>query len=175
MMMTTTMSDCASRAAAASGTSAAQKRTISTPSDHAATAGAASRERRPAGPAGATSRRPAGPAGTGDCTSAGCVSPTERNATPGPSRKRYGSVPEACGPATEILAKLDGQCAAEYKYDGVRVQPHRTADGAFEQAVTDGCEGLVCKAVGPGAVYQAGARGWLAELYRGAQRAPASS
>ena len=34
-------------------------------------------------------------------------------------------------------------------------------DAAFEQAVTDGCEGLVCKSVGPNAVYQAGARGWL--------------
>src|SRR5262249_47106669 len=31
---------------------------------------------------------------------------------------------------------------------------------AFEQAVTDGCEGLVCKSVGPASVYQAGARGW---------------
>ena len=186
----------------------------------------------------------------------------------------------------EILAKLEGRCAAEYKYDGVRVQAHRTADGAielftrrlervtaqfpdvvdalaaglspaeaivegevvafdaaagelhpfqevmfrrrkhgiaeavrdvpvglfcfellyadgedltmlpypqrrealaraltpsprlrlttctevddpaaleaaFEQAVTDGCEGLVCKSVSPAAVYQAGARGWL--------------
>lgn len=29
----------------------------------------------------------------------------------------------------------------------------------FEQAVQDGCEGLVCKS--PGGVYQAGARGWL--------------
>jgi DNA ligase-1 len=188
--------------------------------------------------------------------------------------------------AGEILAKLGGQCAAEYKYDGVRVQAHKTADGqielftrrlervatqfpdvvevlaaglgpaeailegevvafdpaagelhpfaevmfrrrkygiaeavrdvpvglfcfellyadgedltqlpypqrrarlaeaitissrlrlttatqvttpaaldaAFEQAVTDGCEGLVCKSVSPAAVYQAGARGWL--------------
>ena len=188
--------------------------------------------------------------------------------------------------AAEILAKLGGQCAAEYKYDGVRVQAHRTADGAielftrrlervsaqfpdvvaslaaglgpreailegevvaydaatgelhpfqevmfrrrkhgidqavldvpvglfcfellyadgqdltrlpypqrraalaeaitvsdrlrlttatevdapaaldaaFEQAVTDGCEGLVCKSVGPDSIYQAGARGWL--------------
>jgi DNA ligase-1 len=186
----------------------------------------------------------------------------------------------------QILAKLGGQCAAEYKYDGVRVQAHRTADGeielftrrlervsaqfpdvvqvlaaglgpaeaivegevvafdpsagelrpfqevmfrrrkygitdavrdvpvglfcfellyadgqdltrlpypqrrarlaeaitvspqlrlttaieaatpaaleaAFEQAVTDGCEGLVCKSVSPSAHYQAGARGWL--------------
>src|SRR6516225_2009371 len=34
-------------------------------------------------------------------------------------------------------------------------------EAAFEQAVTDGCEGLVCKSVGPAAVYQAGARGWL--------------
>jgi DNA ligase 1 len=32
----------------------------------------------------------------------------------------------------EILAKLSGQCAAEYKYDGMRVQAHRTADGAIE-------------------------------------------
>jgi DNA ligase 1 len=188
--------------------------------------------------------------------------------------------------ATEILAKLGGRCAAEYKYDGVRVQAHRTADGtielftrrleeistqfpdvvevlaaglgpreaivegevvaydpaagelrpfqevmfrrrkygiaeavrevpvslfcfellyadgqdltgvpypqrraalaeaitaspqlrlttataaddpavveaAFEQAVADGCEGLVCKSVSPASIYQAGARGWL--------------
>jgi len=188
--------------------------------------------------------------------------------------------------ATEILGKLGGECAAEYKYDGVRVQAHRTADGeielftrrlerisaqfpdvvelltaglgpaeaiiegevvafdaaagelhpfgevmtrrrkhgiaeavqdvpvglfcfellfadgqdltrlpyperrarlaeaittspqlrlttavevaepdaldvAFEQAVTDGCEGLMCKSVSPDAIYQAGARGWL--------------
>src|SRR5712691_9321736 len=34
-------------------------------------------------------------------------------------------------------------------------------EAAFEQAVTDGCEGLVCKSVGPAAQYQAGARGWL--------------
>ena len=34
--------------------------------------------------------------------------------------------------AGEILAKLGGECAAEYKYDGVRVQAHRTADGAIE-------------------------------------------
>jgi DNA ligase 1 len=32
----------------------------------------------------------------------------------------------------EILAKLEGRCAAEYKYDGVRVQAHRTADGVIE-------------------------------------------
>ena len=32
----------------------------------------------------------------------------------------------------EILAKLGGSCAAEYKYDGVRVQVHRTGDGQIE-------------------------------------------
>src|SRR4029077_3829090 len=34
--------------------------------------------------------------------------------------------------AAEILARLGGRCAAEYKYDGVRVQAHRTADGRIE-------------------------------------------
>ena len=34
--------------------------------------------------------------------------------------------------AAEILAKLGGECAAECKYDGMRIQAHRTADGAIE-------------------------------------------
>src|SRR5712691_9707116 len=34
--------------------------------------------------------------------------------------------------AGEILARLGGECAAEYKYDGIRVQAHRTADGTIE-------------------------------------------
>jgi DNA ligase-1 len=34
--------------------------------------------------------------------------------------------------AEEILAKLGGECAAEYKYDGIRIQAHRTADGHVE-------------------------------------------
>ena len=32
----------------------------------------------------------------------------------------------------EILDKLGGNCAAEYKYDGIRVQAHRTSDGLLE-------------------------------------------
>jgi DNA ligase-1 len=32
----------------------------------------------------------------------------------------------------EVLSKLGGSCAAEYKYDGIRVQAHRTADGQLE-------------------------------------------
>lgn len=31
----------------------------------------------------------------------------------------------------------------------------------FEQAIADGCEGVLCKSVADDAVYQAGARGWL--------------
>jgi DNA ligase 1 len=34
--------------------------------------------------------------------------------------------------AGEILARLGGQCMAEYKYDGMRLQAHRTADGQIE-------------------------------------------
>src|SRR6201986_2525754 len=34
--------------------------------------------------------------------------------------------------AGEILGRLGGRCAAEYKYDGVRVQAHKTADGRIE-------------------------------------------
>src|SRR5262249_17660253 len=34
--------------------------------------------------------------------------------------------------ADQILARLGGECAGEYKYDGVRVQAHRTADGRIE-------------------------------------------
>jgi DNA ligase 1 len=34
-------------------------------------------------------------------------------------------------------------------------------EDAFEQAVADGSEGLICKSIGPNAIYQAGARGWL--------------
>jgi DNA ligase-1 len=33
--------------------------------------------------------------------------------------------------AQDILGKLGGRCAAEYKYDGMRVQAHRTADGTI--------------------------------------------
>lgn len=34
--------------------------------------------------------------------------------------------------ASEIVARLGGRCMAEYKYDGMRVQAHRTADGDLE-------------------------------------------
>ena len=34
--------------------------------------------------------------------------------------------------AAEILGKLGGACSAEYKYDGMRIQAHRTGDGELE-------------------------------------------
>ncbi len=36
----------------------------------------------------------------------------------------------------------------------------------FEEAIADGCEGVVCKAIGVDSVYQAGARGWLWIKYK---------
>jgi DNA ligase-1 len=36
----------------------------------------------------------------------------------------------------------------------------------FLEAVENGCEGLVCKSVGPDSIYQAGARGWLWIKYK---------
>ena len=36
----------------------------------------------------------------------------------------------------------------------------------FEEAIENGCEGLVCKAIGKDSVYQAGARGWLWIKYK---------
>ncbi len=36
----------------------------------------------------------------------------------------------------------------------------------FEEAIEDGCEGLMCKSINPESVYQAGARGWLWIKYK---------
>jgi DNA ligase 1 len=42
-----------------------------------------------------------------------------------------------------------------------RVGDEATLEADFQQAVADGCEGLICKSISPQAGYQAGARGWL--------------
>ena len=42
----------------------------------------------------------------------------------------------------------------------LRAENAPALEAAFEQAVTDGCEGLVCKSMAPTSGYQAGARGW---------------
>lgn len=36
----------------------------------------------------------------------------------------------------------------------------------FEEAIENGCEGLVCKSLGKGSIYQAGSRGWLWIKYK---------
>ncbi|MGB9914808.1 MAG: ATP-dependent DNA ligase [Candidatus Bathyarchaeales archaeon] len=36
----------------------------------------------------------------------------------------------------------------------------------FEEAIAEGCEGLICKSIGRDSVYQAGARGWLWIKYK---------
>ncbi|MEM3881418.1 MAG: ATP-dependent DNA ligase [Candidatus Bathyarchaeia archaeon] len=36
----------------------------------------------------------------------------------------------------------------------------------FEEAIAEGCEGLICKSIGKDSVYQAGARGWLWIKYK---------
>ena len=53
-------------------------------------------------------------------------------------------------------------CAAKNKM----TSSVKELEAFFEEAIADGCEGIVCKAVGKDAVYQAGARGWLWIKYK---------
>jgi DNA ligase-1 len=58
------------------------------------------------------------------------------------------------------------------KSSKVTVATHITTSSAkeleafFEEAIENGCEGLMCKAIGKESVYQAGARGWLWIKYK---------
>ncbi len=58
------------------------------------------------------------------------------------------------------------------KSDRITLAKHVIARNAkqleafFEEAIEDGCEGLMCKAMGKESVYQAGARGWLWIKYK---------
>src|SRR5215212_9340446 len=42
----------------------------------------------------------------------------------------------------------------------VEVSTPEALDATFEQAIADGCEGLMCKSTGPDSGYRAGNRGW---------------
>jgi DNA ligase-1 len=53
-------------------------------------------------------------------------------------------------------------CAAKQKL----IRSVKELEEFFEEAIADGCEGVVCKAIGKDAVYQAGARGWLWIKYK---------
>ena len=56
--------------------------------------------------------------------------------------------------------------------DRVKIAKHIITDSAeklekfFEEAIENGCEGLVCKSIAKDSVYQAGARGWLWIKYK---------
>ena len=58
------------------------------------------------------------------------------------------------------------------KYDHIKVAEYVVTDDPdelekfFEEAIENGCEGLMCKSVGDDSVYQAGARGWLWIKYK---------
>ncbi|MFB3888008.1 MAG: ATP-dependent DNA ligase [Candidatus Bathyarchaeia archaeon] len=62
--------------------------------------------------------------------------------------------------------------AAIGKSDRVTLAMHiivrnvKKLEAFFEEAIEDGCEGLMCKAIGEDSVYQAGARGWLWIKYK---------
>jgi DNA ligase-1 len=48
----------------------------------------------------------------------------------------------------------------------IRTSSAKELEEFFEQAIEDGCEGLMCKSVAKDSVYQAGARGWLWIKYK---------
>jgi DNA ligase-1 len=48
----------------------------------------------------------------------------------------------------------------------IRTNNVKALEAFFEEAIEDGCEGLICKSVGKDSVYQAGARGWLWIKYK---------
>jgi DNA ligase-1 len=66
----------------------------------------------------------------GTLAAGGLVAVRELQVQPG--RPVRAMLAQRLSEADEILAKLGGRCMAEYKYDGMRVQAHRTADGGIE-------------------------------------------
>jgi len=70
---------------------------------------------------------------------------------------------------TERRKKLEEVISQDEK---VRLAESRMIDNPkdlelfFEQAIADGCEGIMCKSIQPGAIYQMGARGWLWIKYK---------
>lgn len=67
-----------------------------------------------------------------------------------PYLERRARLAEAIRPSPQLQLATATQVADE-----------ASLEAAFDQAITDGCEGLLCKSLAPSAGYQAGARGWL--------------
>jgi DNA ligase-1 len=61
-----------------------------------------------------------------------------------------------------VLKESDRIKAAKH----IMTSSAKELEGFFEEAIADGCEGLVCKAIGKDSVYQAGARGWFWIKYK---------
>lgn len=61
-----------------------------------------------------------------------------------------------------IIVKNDKVLLAK----SITVTSARQLEEFFEEAIENGCEGLMCKAAGKESVYQAGARGWLWIKYK---------
>jgi DNA ligase-1 len=70
--------------------------------------------------------------------------------------------PERQRALEKTLKKNNRLCAAKHKLTSTV----KELEEFFEEAIADGCEGIVCKAIGKDAVYQAGARGWLWIKYK---------
>jgi len=66
----------------------------------------------------------------------------------------------------EILKEIVDAC------DRVQIAKYLLTDDPqeletfFQEAIEEGCEGLVCKSIGDGSIYQAGSRGWLWIKYK---------
>ncbi len=66
----------------------------------------------------------------------------------------------------ETLQSLtkEHKCVKTAKY--ILTEDSNELERFFEEAIEDGCEGLICKSVSSDSVYQAGARGWLWIKYK---------
>ncbi len=62
----------------------------------------------------------------------------------------------------EIVEQTDYISLAEARI----VDDPRELDKFFEQAISDGCEGIMCKSISSDSIYQMGARGWLWIKYK---------
>ncbi|MBM1154398.1 ATP-dependent DNA ligase [archaeon] len=62
----------------------------------------------------------------------------------------------------QIIEESEHTCLAQ----AIVTDDPKELEAFFEQAVSEGCEGLVVKSVRPDSVYQAGARGWLWIKYK---------
>ncbi|MCD6369392.1 MAG: ATP-dependent DNA ligase [Thermoproteales archaeon] len=71
-------------------------------------------------------------------------------------------LPERRRKLEEIVETGEGIQLAEAKF----IKDLKNLELFFEEAITEGCEGIMCKSIGPQSIYQMGARGWLWIKYK---------